>query len=239
MTTPDPPRQPPPTRTADGPTFSATDPTCRSELIQYCHLRCLPYPIVHRCNLQVASYHRRMEARAQRDHAVDGEIDETATSHEAGARRSTRRSSRVGDRWSFLVVEALLDGPRRFNDLAAAVPGIAPNILTDRLRRLEREGVAGRPHVLGAAGADGLLADRGRRGARRCPAAAGGVGHRRASGAARDEGLRHVDLRLAAGGALVLPDLSHDGRTTTRESLAALRLTGRQLLWRTTESSGR
>jgi DNA-binding HxlR family transcriptional regulator len=48
---------------------------------------------------------------------------------------------RVGDRWSFLVVEALLEGPRRFNDLAAAVPGIAPNILTDRLRRLEREGV--------------------------------------------------------------------------------------------------
>jgi len=49
--------------------------------------------------------------------------------------------SRVGDRWSFLIVEALLDGPRRFNDLADAVPGIAPNILTDRLRRLEREGV--------------------------------------------------------------------------------------------------
>ena len=48
---------------------------------------------------------------------------------------------RVGDRWSFLVVEALLDGPRRFNDLAAALPGIAPNILTDRLRRLERERV--------------------------------------------------------------------------------------------------
>jgi DNA-binding HxlR family transcriptional regulator len=39
------------------------------------------------------------------------------------------------------VVEALLDGPRRFNDLVAALPGIAPNILTDRLRRLEREGV--------------------------------------------------------------------------------------------------
>ncbi len=49
--------------------------------------------------------------------------------------------SRVGDRWSFLVVEALLDGPRRFNDLSAAILGIAPNILTDRLRRLEREGV--------------------------------------------------------------------------------------------------
>lgn len=49
--------------------------------------------------------------------------------------------ARVGDRWSFLVVESLLDGPRRFNELVAALPGIAPNILTDRLRRLEREGV--------------------------------------------------------------------------------------------------
>src|SRR4051812_37299721 len=48
---------------------------------------------------------------------------------------------RVGDRWSLLVVEALLDGPRRFNDLGTAVPGIAPNILTDRLRRLQRAGV--------------------------------------------------------------------------------------------------
>ena len=48
---------------------------------------------------------------------------------------------RVGDRWSLLIVEALLDGPRRFNDLGTAVAGIAPNILTDRLRRLERAGV--------------------------------------------------------------------------------------------------
>jgi DNA-binding HxlR family transcriptional regulator len=48
---------------------------------------------------------------------------------------------RVGDRWSLLLVEALLDGPRRFNELIEAVPGIAANILTERLRRLEREGV--------------------------------------------------------------------------------------------------
>lgn len=54
---------------------------------------------------------------------------------------------RVGDRWSFLVVEALMDGSRRFNELAEAVPGIAPNILADRLRRLERDGViVGRPY---------------------------------------------------------------------------------------------
>jgi DNA-binding HxlR family transcriptional regulator len=48
---------------------------------------------------------------------------------------------RVGDRWSLLVVDALLAAPRRFNELQESVGGIAPNILTDRLRRLEREGI--------------------------------------------------------------------------------------------------
>jgi DNA-binding HxlR family transcriptional regulator len=48
---------------------------------------------------------------------------------------------RVGDRWSLLVVEALLDGPQRFGALSEALPGIAANILTDRLRRLERAGI--------------------------------------------------------------------------------------------------
>jgi DNA-binding HxlR family transcriptional regulator len=55
--------------------------------------------------------------------------------------------SRVGDRWTLLVVEALLDGPRRFGDLQDAVDGIAPNILTQRLRHLEREAlVVSRPY---------------------------------------------------------------------------------------------
>jgi DNA-binding HxlR family transcriptional regulator len=45
----------------------------------------------------------------------------------------------VGDRWTLLVVEALLAGPLRFGELADGVPGIAPNILTQRLRHLERE----------------------------------------------------------------------------------------------------
>lgn len=47
---------------------------------------------------------------------------------------------RVGDRWVLLVVEALADGPLRFGELAERV-GAAPNILTDRLRRLEVEGL--------------------------------------------------------------------------------------------------
>ncbi len=43
----------------------------------------------------------------------------------------------VGDRWTPLVIEALLDGPRRFGDLQEALGGIAPNILSQRLRQLE------------------------------------------------------------------------------------------------------
>ena len=46
---------------------------------------------------------------------------------------------RVGDRWSLLLIEALLDGPRRFGELSEAVDGIAPNILSERLKRLEGE----------------------------------------------------------------------------------------------------
>lgn len=49
--------------------------------------------------------------------------------------------ARVGDRWALLLVEALLNGPRRFNELMDGLSGIAPNILSERLKRLEREGV--------------------------------------------------------------------------------------------------
>lgn len=47
----------------------------------------------------------------------------------------------VGDRWTLLLVEALLGGPRRFGDLQEGLGGIAPNILSQRLRRLESEGL--------------------------------------------------------------------------------------------------
>ncbi len=49
--------------------------------------------------------------------------------------------TRVGDRWALLLVQALLAGPRKFNELQEDLPGIAPNVLTQRLRHLEREGV--------------------------------------------------------------------------------------------------
>jgi DNA-binding HxlR family transcriptional regulator len=47
----------------------------------------------------------------------------------------------VGDRWTLQVVAALLDGPKRFNELAEQVEGIAPTVLSQRLKHLEREGV--------------------------------------------------------------------------------------------------
>jgi DNA-binding HxlR family transcriptional regulator len=52
-----------------------------------------------------------------------------------------RAVASVGDRWTLLLVHALLDGPLRFGELADAVPGVAPNILTRRLRHLEHEGL--------------------------------------------------------------------------------------------------
>ncbi|HZQ29358.1 MAG TPA: helix-turn-helix domain-containing protein [Acidimicrobiales bacterium] len=45
----------------------------------------------------------------------------------------------VGDRWSLLVIHALLGGARRFNDLLEDIPGLAPNVLSHRLKHLERE----------------------------------------------------------------------------------------------------
>jgi len=43
----------------------------------------------------------------------------------------------VGDRWTLLLVRDLLGGTRRFLDLEASLPGIAPNILSDRLKLME------------------------------------------------------------------------------------------------------
>jgi DNA-binding HxlR family transcriptional regulator len=53
----------------------------------------------------------------------------------------------IGDRWTLAVIAALLAGPRRFSDLLEELPGIAPNVLTQRLRGLERDAlVVARPY---------------------------------------------------------------------------------------------
>ena len=50
----------------------------------------------------------------------------------------------VGERWTLLVVRELLTGPKRFKDLLEGLPGIGTNLLTTRLKDLERYGVVRR-----------------------------------------------------------------------------------------------
>ncbi|WP_404482593.1 winged helix-turn-helix transcriptional regulator [Novosphingobium sp. BL-52-GroH] len=49
--------------------------------------------------------------------------------------------SRVGDKWSMLVVMTLLEGPLRFNELKRAIRGVSQQMLARTLRSLERDGL--------------------------------------------------------------------------------------------------
>ena len=54
---------------------------------------------------------------------------------------------RIGDRWTILIVDALMDGPRKFGEIETMVGGIAPTVLTKRLRQLGTDGiVVARPY---------------------------------------------------------------------------------------------
>jgi len=52
--------------------------------------------------------------------------------------------SRVGDKWSVLIVMILSQGPRRFNELKRQIDGISQRMLTLTLRGLERDGLVTR-----------------------------------------------------------------------------------------------
>jgi DNA-binding HxlR family transcriptional regulator len=52
--------------------------------------------------------------------------------------------SRIGDKWSVLVVGSLADGPRRFNELRRDIPSVSQRMLTLTLRGLERDGMVNR-----------------------------------------------------------------------------------------------
>lgn len=56
----------------------------------------------------------------------------------------------IGDRWTPLILRELLGGPARFNELEDGLPGIAKNLLTSRLRRLEADGIVRRVTMHGA-----------------------------------------------------------------------------------------
>lgn len=46
----------------------------------------------------------------------------------------------VGERWTLLMMRDLISGPKRFQDLLEGLPGIGTNLLTDRLKDLEKRG---------------------------------------------------------------------------------------------------
>jgi DNA-binding HxlR family transcriptional regulator/putative sterol carrier protein len=50
----------------------------------------------------------------------------------------------VGERWALLVVRELLLGPKRYTDLRRGLPNASPNVLSERLRELERAGIVQR-----------------------------------------------------------------------------------------------
>jgi len=52
--------------------------------------------------------------------------------------------SRIGDKWTVLVVQTLSDGSRRFNELRREIPSVSQRMLTLTLRNLERDGLVSR-----------------------------------------------------------------------------------------------
>lgn len=47
----------------------------------------------------------------------------------------------VGERWTLLIIRELMAGPRRFKDLIAGLPDISTNLLAERLKHLEQQGL--------------------------------------------------------------------------------------------------
>ena len=50
----------------------------------------------------------------------------------------------VGERWALLVIRELLLGPKRFTDLRAGLPSLSPDVLAQRLRELDANGLLAR-----------------------------------------------------------------------------------------------
>jgi DNA-binding HxlR family transcriptional regulator len=53
----------------------------------------------------------------------------------------------LGERWTLLILRELIGGPRRYGDLRGQLPGIATNLLADRLRELEEAGLVDRDEL--------------------------------------------------------------------------------------------
>jgi len=82
-----------------------------------------------------------MSTHAQPDHHTDHDQDDHSHVDVALCPRFHKAVELVGRRWTGAIVRVLLTGPRRFNELLQAIPGLSDRLLTERLRELESEGL--------------------------------------------------------------------------------------------------
>lgn len=81
--------------------------------------------------------------------------------HETSACRTVNDIlTRVGDKWTVLVVSYLGNGPMRFNALRRTVNGISQKMLTTTLRNLERDGFVTRTRLPNHPAKSGICTDR-------------------------------------------------------------------------------
>ncbi|MCO5998878.1 winged helix-turn-helix transcriptional regulator [Actinoallomurus rhizosphaericola] len=70
---------------------------------------------------------------------------------------------RFGDKWAALIIRCLEGGPRRFSELRVPLSRVTPKVLTQSLRRLERDGLVSRTvHADPTAGVEYALTPLGR-----------------------------------------------------------------------------
>jgi len=73
----------------------------------------------------------------------------------------SRVLDQLGSRWTLLIVRDLLVGPRRFGELLANSPSMGPNLLTDRLRELQEQGIITKVAAPGESASTYVLTDKG------------------------------------------------------------------------------
>ena len=73
------------------------------------------------------------------EHAAPGGVDRLCP-------RYQRAIDIIGKRWTGLILRVLLDGPRRFGQIQAAIGGLSERMLSERLKELEACGIVAR-HV--------------------------------------------------------------------------------------------
>ena len=72
------------------------------------------------------------------------EMAQTKESEKVICPRFEQTFSILGKKWTGLIIDVLLDGPRRFKDLSQAIPGVSDRVLVERLKELQKEEIVTR-----------------------------------------------------------------------------------------------